>query len=160
MRDAGLDPIVAIGGAPGILPIPTIADRYPGEGPLGALATATTFAKTGWVLTATCDLALLEPATVAALLAAVDDVDSGNAVVAGIEGVAQVSLGCWPAAWSRQLHAAIRTGERRFRHALTVGPVRTVEVEPRHLLDADDEATLAALRNGEPNMADPTSPGA
>lgn len=160
MRAAGVDPVVAIGGSPGLLPVPTIADRYPGEGPLGGLATATTFAKTGWVLTATCDLPLLDPGTISDLVAAIDTSRTSTAIVASVDGEPQVSLGCWPAAWARPLHAAIRAGERRFRHVLTLGPVQTVDVDPRQVLDADDDATLDALWAGGTDMTDPTPPEA
>lgn len=160
MREAMIDPVVAIGGTPGMLPIPTVADRYPGEGPLGGVATAATFAKTGWVLTATCDLPLICPSTLASLITAIDVTEPDRAVIASIEGEPQVSLGCWPALWSRSLHGAVRAGERRFRHVLTLGPATLVEVEPDQLQDADDEATLNRLTASQANMADPEPPGA
>lgn len=160
LRGALIDPVVAIGGEPGLLPVPTIADRYPGEGPLGAVATAATFARTGWILTATCDLPLIESVTLTALVDAIDPAARDTAVVASVNGDPQVSLGCWPAAWARPMHAAIRAGERRFRHLLTLGPVALVEVDARQLSDADDEATLADLWASQRDMADPDSPGA
>lgn len=160
MRGASIDPIVAIGGEPGLLPVPTIADRYPGEGPLGAVATAATFARAGWILAATCDLPLVNASTFADLVAAIDTNSLDTAVVASIEGVPQVSLGCWPATWARAIHRDIRGGERRFRHLLTLGPINLCEVDATQLHDADDEATLAELMSGQRHMADPESPGA
>lgn len=160
MRAAHIDPVVAIGGTPGVLSVPTIADRYPGEGPLGALATAATFARTGWVLAATCDLPLIEAVTFSALLDAIDPDKPDTAVVACVAGEPHVSLGCWPTAWSRLLHTAVRAGERSFRHVLTLGPVTNVEVSADQLQDADDDATLAALWAGRGDMADPGPPEA
>ena len=160
MRDAEIDPIVAVGGTPGLLSVPTIADRYPGEGPLGAVATAATFARTGWIVTATCDLPLIEASTFNDLIAAIDTDRPDTAVVASVNGEPHVSVGCWPALWSRPLHSSIRAGERRFRHLLTLGPATLVEVAPDQLLDADDETTLAALWRGRADMADPEPPEA
>lgn len=160
MRAASVDPIVAIGGTPGVLPVPTVADRYPGEGPLGALATAATFARTGWFLTATCDLPLLSATTLVDLITAVDPRTPDIGVVACVEGQPQVSLGIWPAAWGRALHRSVRAGERRFQHVLTLGETRWVEVPPEDLQDADDQATLAALWSPRTDMADPEPPGA
>lgn len=160
MRAANIDPVVAIGGTPGVLTVPTIADRYPGEGPLGALATAATFARTGWVLAVSCDLPLIEASTFSLLVDAIDPERTDTAVVASVEGEPHVSLGCWPASWSRSLHAAVRAGERRFRHVLTLGPIAHVEVSADHLQDADDHATLAALWAGRQDMADPMPPEA
>jgi len=160
MRDAAMDPIVAIGGVPGMLAVPTIADRYPGEGPLGAVATAATFARTGWIVTATCDLALIQASTFTDLIRAIDSTSPDTAVVASIDGQPQISVGCWPATWARSIHVAVRSGERRFRHLLTLGPVTLVEVPADQLQDADDEATLARLWGAAGVMADPASPEA
>lgn len=160
LRGAGIDPVIAVGGTPGVLDVPTIADRYPGEGPLGGLATAATFARAGRILAVTCDLPLLDSATIQALLAATDDIDEEVGVVASVDGEPQVSLGLWPARWARPLHQAMRAGERRFRHILTVGPITSVEVSSSVLQDADDEATLAALVRGPRDMADPDAPEA
>jgi len=160
MREAMIDPVVAIGGAPAVLAVPTIADRYPGEGPLGAVATAATFARTGWVITATCDLPLIQASAFTRLMAGIDPARPGTAVVASVDGQPQVSLGCWPAAWSRVLHGAMRTGERRFRHLLTLGPINHVEIDAVQLQDADDASTLAELVAGRQDMADHEPPGA
>lgn len=160
MRSAHIDPVVAIGGEPGLLTVPTIADRYPGEGPLGAVATGATFARTGWVLTSTCDLPLVQASTFAALVAAIDPGTPDTAVVATVGGEPQVSLGCWPASWARAIHRDIRGGERRFRHLLTLGPVTHCEVDAADLRDADDEATFAKLMSAQRRMADPESSGA
>ena len=170
-RAAGIDPVVAIGGVPGVLPIPTIADRYPGEGPLGAIATALTFARTGYVIVATCDLPCLDAAALEAVQSRASAVDPTTAVVAAIGGHPQLSLGAWPASWSTAVHRAMRSGERRLRHMLDLGEIEQVEIEPLALADADDRNTLATLlAEGRPSagpatgtdrdMPDPSSPGA
>ena len=61
LRAAGVDPVVAVGGTAGsTLGVPTVADRHPGEGPLAALATVLTWARSGLVVVAPCDLPLLD----------------------------------------------------------------------------------------------------
>lgn len=147
LRAAGVDPIVAIGGSPGVLPIPTVADRYPGEGPLGALATSLTFARTGWVVVATCDLARLDGITVSTVIDALDPDEPDTAVIAAVDGDPTVMLGCWPASWASRLHRAVREGERRYRHALTIGPVITVDVARDRVEDVDDRATFDTLHS-------------
>ncbi len=145
MRDAHVDPIVAIGGEPGMLPIPTVADRYPGEGPLGAVATAATYARSGWILTTTCDLPLLDAKTLQSMLGALDPEASDTAVVAGVDGVPHVSLAIWPASLARSIHQSIRAGERRFHHLLDLCSFVLVDIPAAAVADADDRDTLAAL---------------
>jgi molybdopterin-guanine dinucleotide biosynthesis protein A len=165
MRSAGVDPIVAIGGPPGILPVPTVADRYPGEGPLGAVATALTYARTGRVLIATCDLPLLDRDTICAITDRAAIVPADTAVVAVTDGVLHPSLACWPSMWASSVHQAVRAGSRRFRLLLDLGRIEPIEVEPRAVEDADDPEALRSLldRHGiaeSPTMPDPTPPGA
>lgn len=145
MQRAGIDPIVAIGGTPGILAIPTIADRFPGEGPLAGVATALSYARSGWVLTATCDLPLLSSATLTRLVDGLDGLASETAAVAAVDGRLEPSLACWPAAWAGAVNRAVRSGERRFGHLLSLGSIEAIEVDARSLLDADDRSTLSAL---------------
>ena len=45
LRRAGIDPIVAVGGDfSAELGVPTVSDRWPGEGPLGAIASVLLYA--------------------------------------------------------------------------------------------------------------------
>ena len=64
MRGAGLAPILAIGGAPEDLPggVGHVADRWPGQGPLGGVLTAL-LAYQGDVIVAACDMVRLSPGT-------------------------------------------------------------------------------------------------
>ena len=158
MREAGIDPIVAVGGVPGVLGIPTIADRFPGEGPLAGVATALSYARSGWVLTATCDLPLLTPATLVRFVDRLDAVSAETAVVAVVDGELRPSLACWPASWALEANRAIRSGERRFRHLLDLGAIEPLPVEADALLDADDRQTLCALLDGEGSSARPDMP--
>ncbi len=159
MRDAGIDPIVAVGGVPGLLGIPTVADRFPGEGPLAGVATALSYARSGWVLTVSCDLPLLTPVTLIRFVERLDGLAPETALVAAVDGELQPTLACWPASWATQVNRAVRSGERRFRHLLDLGAIEPIEVDASALLDADDRPTLRALLDEEgptarPDMAD------
>lgn len=144
LREAGIDPVVAIGGRAGhSLGIPTVDDRRPGDGPLAGLATALLWARTGWVLVVPCDLPLLTPADVEMLLAL--DADDDRPVVATVDHRPMPSLSLWPAEHGRRLLNLIDDGQRRFQAALDGVEWRGVEVPSRALADADTPEELARL---------------
>ena len=143
LRDAGADPVVAIGGTAGdVLAIPTVPDRFPGDGPLGGLATALTWLKVGHVLVTPCDLPLLSAADLTPLL---DARRPDAATIAMVDGEPQPALGCWPASHGGAVLAALRDGKRAWRSALDLGPWVGVDVRPEALADADSPAELAEL---------------
>jgi molybdopterin-guanine dinucleotide biosynthesis protein A len=153
MRGGGVDPVIAVGGTAGDqLGIPTVADLRPGLGPLGGLATALLWARTGWVVVAPCDLPLLEPADVTALVAG--RLPTGRAagpdrpVVAVVDGRPQVSLSCWPAADGRRLLALLDGGDRALRGAIDGLEWTGVDLSPRALADADTPEELDRLGGG------------
>jgi molybdopterin-guanine dinucleotide biosynthesis protein A len=143
LREAGADPVVAVGGQAGpALGLPTIADRSPGAGPLAALATVLTWARHGLVVVAPCDLPLLTGGHIRALILGAG---SGRAAVAEVDGVAQPSLACWPAAWGPAVQALVDAGHRSWRAGLGAGPWEAVPLPARALADADTPDTLARL---------------
>ena len=147
MRQAGVDPIVAIGGSAGhVLGIPTVPDRYPGAGPLGGLATALRWARTGLVLVVSCDLPLLDAQD---LISLVTKASEETAAIAH-DHRPQPSLGCWPASFGRQIQAMVDGGGRAWRLALGAGPWVGVAVSPRSLVDADTPAELRAALGDAP----------
>lgn len=148
LRGGGADPVAAIGGTAGpALNIPTIADLRPGEGPLPGLATALLWAKTGLVVVAPCDLVLLSPTDVAALVSAAA-INPGLAVVATRDGEPQVSLAVWPAERGRDVLKIVDQGKRAFRAALDVIDWVGVELPSSALADADTPDELARLLSG------------
>jgi molybdopterin-guanine dinucleotide biosynthesis protein A len=158
-RSAGVDPVIAIGGSAGdTLGVPTVADRWPGLGPLGGVATALHWAKRGHVLVAPCDLPRLTADHVALLLAALDRTDTDDhtgrhrAVVAAVEGEPAHQLALWPAEWWPELRSVLDQGQRRFATMLDIGPWVSVEVPAEAVSDADDPTELKRLladRNGK-----------
>ena len=147
LRDGGVDPVVAIGGRAGDrLAIPTVADRRPGDGPLGGLATALLWARTGSVVVVPCDLPLLEAEHIRRLLSVPPPTD--GAVVATVDGEPMVSLGRWPANQGRRVLELVEGGERRFRRALDHLPWHGVELPVASVTDADTPEELARLEQG------------
>lgn len=147
LRAVGADPVAAIGGTAGpAFGLPTVPDRFPTEGPLGGLATALLWAKRGSVLVTPCDLPLLRPEHLAALLAATDTDTTGLvAAIATVDGHPQPSLGCWPAGRGPAVLDLLTSGKRAWRAALDAGPWIGVELPSDALADADTPAELAAL---------------
>lgn len=145
LREAGVDPVAAIGGTAGTeLAIPTVPDLRPGEGPLAALATALLYARTGWVVVVPCDLPLLDAADVAAILD-VGSPDDRRPVLATIDGEPQISLGRWPAEAGREILGLVDDGKRRFLAAAEHLGWRGVEVRSDAVSDADTPEELEAL---------------
>ncbi len=145
LRDAGVDPVVAIGGTAGrSLGLPTVADLRPDDGPLAGLATALLWAKSGHVIVAPCDLPLLEAAHVRALI------DGGTEptrpTVATVGGDPAPSLALWPASHGRRLLRLLDAGERRLRAALHEEAWTGVELPAQALADADTPEDLERLR--------------
>ena len=151
MRDAGIDPVVAVGGQAGLsLGTPTIADRTPGRGPLAALAGVLSWANKGWVLVAPCDLPLLSSSHIKALIT---DLVPDQAAVAEVDGEPQASLAVWPAGWARRVQREVDGGARAFRHALTVGEWNPVELPRNALADADTREELDRLLDSQDGQA-------
>jgi len=125
----GCRPVVAVGGdaaALGALELAVVADRFPGDGPLGGVITALEqFREAQAVVVAACDLPHLTAATVTALtraLAADGRAAVAVAVVAGRQGL----CAAWRPSAADALVAEFASGERRLGTA--TGRLRVVEV--------------------------------
>ena len=152
MRDAGADPVVAVGGSAGpALGLVTVADRHPDEGPLGGLVTILRWAGTDLVLAAPCDLPLLDADSLRRLIEVASNTD--GAAVATVDGRPQPMLACWPGAWWRQLQTRFNAGDRAWRTALEIGSWTGVALHPDALADADTPADLARLTRCHPRIS-------
>lgn len=117
----GCRPVFAIGGdadalnALGIAD--TVADEWPGEGPVGGIATALgrarSTASADAVLVAACDMPWLAPSTVAAMIAVMDDVSTG--VVVATTDARQPLLSVWHRDTEDLVRGRFAAGERRVR---------------------------------------------
>ncbi len=153
LRGAGVDPVAAIGGTAGpSIGLPTISDLRPGDGPLGGLASALLWAKTGLVVVVPCDLVLLEAEHVNAVIdhALGQPGETLTATVATVDGRPMVSLACWPAEAGRQVLRLHDDGERRFMAALEHLGWTGVEVPEDAIRDADTPDELRTLLDRHP----------
>ena len=136
---AGADPVVVIGGdAPRLdaLGLAVVADRHPGEGPLGGIITALTAADgADAVAVLACDLVAASPVEVQRLAATLPGHDVAVPVV---DGRRQWAHAVWSPAALPALEAAFATGERAPRRAVSDLVVVDVAVDdPRAYADAD-----------------------
>jgi molybdopterin-guanine dinucleotide biosynthesis protein A len=145
LRAGGCDEVLAIGGdAPALaaLGLTPIADRWPGEGPLGGLATALGAVTPGDVVVlAPCDLLDPSSSVVARLVAAVADVE---AVAVSVGERVQ-----WlPSAWrvstglAERVAALVDAGSRRLDAVADVVADQVISLEPDQVADADTPADL------------------
>ena len=136
LRDAGAREVLAIGGT-GLeaMGCRAVADRWPGEGPLGGLVTALSAATDEAVVVLSCDLPFVTAGAVRSLLEAGGD-------VAMPDGEPLVAV------WSRStclpvLLRAFEAGERSPLRVLAGLDVRTVVFDdPAWAVDADTPAEL------------------
>ena len=150
LRDAGAGDVCAVGGDAGALSalgLGTVADRWPGAGPLGGIVTAlSSLGAAELVLVVACDLVDPTPATMVATVRALRDAPAAS--------VAAPTLADHPrwdqAAWRRTTTLAPLTdqfvrGERAVHRAVTAAGLTVVDVPavtPSSLRDADTPADL------------------
>lgn len=145
LEAGGCDQVRAIGGdGPALeaLGLVTVPDRFPGEGPLGGLATALEASPAEATLAlAPCDLLDPQPAAMAALLAALAEApEEVDAVVPVVDGREEWILSVWrvrgPAA--ARVVDLLTAGHRRLDAVdLVVRAVRLHELPATAVADAD-----------------------
>lgn len=145
LSGVGLDPIVVIGGersALGALGLTLVADRHPGEGPLGALLTAFGHCSTDWVIALACDLPGVSAAALEPLVAAVHHAD--RSVVLGHDGESpQYLCGAYHRRVFDRLDHRFAQGERSIARALEPSWIQEVPLAASAVIDVDDERDLA-----------------
>jgi molybdopterin-guanine dinucleotide biosynthesis protein A len=146
MVAAGVDPVVALGGdADGLLAagLQVVPDRWPGEGPLGAIVTACEWSPHDVVVIAACDLPWLDASVLAGLLEALA---GGQADVALARTDRREPLcGAWDTARCRgHLAGAFDGGERAVHVVLRGLAVAEVAVAPSALRNVNTPADLDA----------------
>lgn len=144
---AGAEPVIVVGGdhqALGALGLSTVADRWPGEGPLGGIITALMALPNELVAVLSCDLLEPSPAAVAALVAAIDDADVAVPVV---DERLQWLHAVWRSRSVSRIADQFASGTRAPRSVANA--LRVVEVaadDPRHFRDADRPEDLPRPR--------------
>jgi molybdopterin-guanine dinucleotide biosynthesis protein A len=137
----GCVPVRLVGGGtlPDDIGYPVVADRWPGEGPLGGVITALMDAG-GDVVVAACDLADLDAATVRAVRDA-PGAGEADAVVATTDRL-QPALARWNHRALEQLTAIFAGGERALNTALGRLDVVEVAVDPLALRNVNSPGDL------------------
>ncbi len=149
LRDAGCDPVVAIGGDANALialGLDVVGDLHPGEGPLGGIITALdAFAGACAVVVVGCDMPWLSIATVAAVLAGL-----GEHEVAAAHGDRREPLcAAWrPSALSR-LRLRFDEGVRAVHRVLDDCDSVTVEVDPASVRNVNSAADMGGATCGD-----------
>jgi molybdopterin-guanine dinucleotide biosynthesis protein A len=149
LRDAGATDVRAVGGdadALSQLGLHVVADRWPGEGPLGGILTALSALQSARiVLVAACDLVDPTPATIAATVRALD-AQPGAAVAAPIlEDRRRWDQAAWRATALAPLTDQFNAGERAIHRAVGAAGLTLADVgdiAPSSLRDADTPADL------------------
>ncbi len=154
---AGCAPVVAIGGDAGRLTahgLAVIADRHPGEGPLGAIITALEHAEpleVDVVVVLACDLADADPRAVAAVLEPFAADPSLDAVVPRGPQRRHMHHAAWHRRALPTLRAAFAAGERAPRRVLDrlhVLELPIADLDPRWLADLDTPDDVERRRAG------------
>lgn len=148
----GCHPVVAIGGdAAGLASVglDVIADRWPGQGPLGGILTALEWARscvpaTGRVLAVATDLPWLDALTVDALLAHRGRTDL-DVVVATTDRLEPLCALWWPSAVTT-IADRFAAGERAVHAVLAALRCLEVEVAPESLTNVNSPADLRRRR--------------
>lgn len=145
MAVGGCAPVVFVGGDLALLARfgrATIADRWPGEGPLGGVLTALQDLGDD-VVVASCDLATLTPEAVRAVLAvAVERGDEVDVVVAATDR-RQPMLAWWAGRAVGRLEALWFDGVRAVDAAIDRLASETVPVDPQAMRNVNTLADLA-----------------
>ena len=146
---AGSEDVFVVGGAGprlAALGLRCVPDRWPGEGPLGALITALAAARYEAVVVLAADLAVPDPTAVGALVAA--SRASSPVVVPRSSGRAEVLQAAYRRSLFEDLVRVFQLGERSIVRALARLDIVPVEVSVAPSIDLDTPEDLAAYLAG------------
>jgi molybdopterin-guanine dinucleotide biosynthesis protein A len=145
LDDAGSHRTVVVGGDPATitgLGLVHVADRWPGAGPLGGIATALGELATSKdvVVVLACDLVAPDPAAIGLSVAALDADPHADVAVPDVDGRRQWLHAAWRGRARPAIEAALAGGERAIHRAvagqrLTIATV--TGIRPEAVADAD-----------------------
>jgi molybdopterin-guanine dinucleotide biosynthesis protein A len=160
LRDGGALEVLAVGGPMDLadrIGARWVADRWPGEGPLAATATALAAAGEAHgagatAVVAPCDQPHLDAATVRSLLEALDAAADDVAVAVPVtpDGRRHPLPAAWRCRVAAEVAALVEAGERRADAGFDRLGVVTVAVAAAPLADVDTPEDLAALPAAAP----------
>jgi molybdopterin-guanine dinucleotide biosynthesis protein A len=157
LAGAGCAPVVAVGGDTAALAahgLTVLADRHPGEGPLGAIITALEHLEpldVDVVVVLACDLADADPRAVRAVLEPFAADPSIDVVVPRVPARRHMHHAAWHRRVLPALREAFAAGERAPRRVLDhlhVLELPVDDLDPRWLADLDTPDDLARRRAG------------
>lgn len=135
---AGAERVVVVGGdrsAIEALGLEAVADRFPGEGPLGGVLTALSGTDAAVVAVLGTDLVAPDPS---AIRATVDALGGHDVAVPLSGGRRHFHHAVWRRSAQHALEAAFATGERALKRAVRdLDVVEVVGIAPEALADAD-----------------------
>jgi molybdopterin-guanine dinucleotide biosynthesis protein A len=105
---------------------PVIADRYPGEGPLGGILTALRHTASDWNLAVACDMPGLSPQFLEQILDAAEQADPDALVPVGTSGIPEPLCAVYHRRSLERLELAFGGGERKVMAAL--GHIQTMRL--------------------------------
>ncbi len=156
---AGADRAILVGGDPGWGPrlgLGRVPDRWPGEGPLGGLATALLDVPAhpeSIVLVAACDQPWLDGPSVADLAEALrQDRGAGAALATGQDGRRQPFPSAWRPSAGGALGELVTAGHRRADAAFSLVRVLDIALPGAILDDVDWPSDLARWEDGLPSV--------
>ena len=152
--DAGCDPVVVVGGdsdelAP--LAVPLLADRYPGEGPLGGVITALEAAPTGiagrshGVLVLPCDTPLVTAEALAPLIERWREDPGVDVVLARSDGGREPMCAIWSTAALAPARRRFDAGERTLHRVLDELRCNEVTIDATALRNVNAPGDLDAV---------------
>ncbi len=144
LREAGASEVLAIGGDPerlrslGVLD-EVVADRFPGQGPLGGIITALEASSNDLVVVLACDTPAIDADTPSRLLTALHSDEPAAVAVAVVDERVQPLTAAWRRSLSiDHLRHSFDSGERAPRKVLDGLQVCTIEdISPDAVLDLD-----------------------
>jgi molybdenum cofactor guanylyltransferase len=147
LRGAGAGRTFVVGGDPagvGSLGLAWVADRHPGEGPLGGIITALATSGHDLVMVLACDMPEVDATVPAALVQALLDEPTAGVAVALAGAREQPLTSCWRRSLALEvLEQAYAAGQRAPRHLLEqVGVVRVDGLALERLADVDSPDDL------------------
>ncbi|HEX6659266.1 MAG TPA: molybdenum cofactor guanylyltransferase [Ilumatobacter sp.] len=149
LEAAGCRPVVLVGGDVALLERfgrTTVADAWPGEGPLGGVLTALGAIGSDGVVVAACDLPWLDVATVRAVAGAGDAATPPVDVAVATTERLEPALAWWSGRALGRVTEIWEDGVRAIHEAIGRLTAVRVEVDPTALHNVNTAADLAAAR--------------
>lgn len=140
-----------------------VADRFPGEGPLGAIISALPHVATPWCLVLACDTPLVSPALLGGLVAVARAHGHAEAVMPCVGGRVEPLVALYRASLAARLEGMFQGGERSLggmcRGLVTVlvdeEALRAWDVDLDSFVNVNAPEDLASLRaRGTPGACD------